>query len=47
MSTTAIAAPPLSTRTPLYRSLFLQVVTALLLGIVLGIAAPDFATSAA
>jgi aerobic C4-dicarboxylate transport protein len=45
MSTTAIAAPPLSTRTPLYRSLFLQVVTALLLGIVLGIAAPDFATS--
>src|SRR6202000_892621 len=30
-------------RTPLYKSLFVQVLVALLLGIVLGVAAPDFA----
>ena len=32
-------------RKPLYSSLFLQVVAALLLGIVLGMAVPDFAVS--
>src|SRR6266704_281106 len=42
MSTiTATAAP--DTRKPLYTSLFVQVLAALLLGIVLGVAAPDFA----
>src|SRR6266704_332400 len=42
MSTiTATAAP--DTRKPLYTSLFVQVLAALLLGIVLGMAAPDFA----
>jgi aerobic C4-dicarboxylate transport protein len=45
MSATAVAAPPLSTRSPLYKSLFLQVLVALVLGVVLGVAAPDFAIS--
>jgi aerobic C4-dicarboxylate transport protein len=45
MSTTAVAVPPLSSRTPLYNSLFVQVVAALVLGIILGMAAPDFAIS--
>jgi aerobic C4-dicarboxylate transport protein len=42
MSTT-IAAPMPVERAPLYKSLFVQVLVALLLGIVLGMAAPDFA----
>ena len=45
MSTTAIAAPPLTTRSPLYKSLFLQVLVALVLGVILGMGAPDFAIS--
>src|SRR5271155_256285 len=45
MSTTAIAAPPLTARSPLYKSLFVQVVAGLVLGIVLGMAMPDFAVS--
>jgi aerobic C4-dicarboxylate transport protein len=45
MSTATAAVPPLSGRTPLYNSLFLQVLVALFLGIVLGVAAPDFAVS--
>ncbi len=45
MSTAAVTAPPLSGRTPLYSSLFVQVLVALALGIVLGVAAPDFAVS--
>jgi aerobic C4-dicarboxylate transport protein len=45
MSTTAVAVPPLSGRTPLYNSLFVQVVAALVLGIILGMAVPDFAIS--
>src|SRR5271168_5221732 len=45
MSTTAIAAPPLTARSPLYKSLFAQVVAGLVLGIVLGMATPDFAIS--
>jgi aerobic C4-dicarboxylate transport protein len=40
-----ITAPVVGTRKPLYQSLFVQVVIALLLGIVLGIATPDFAVS--
>src|SRR3978361_2081575 len=40
----AVAANP-GHRTPLYRSLFVQVVAALLLGIVLGVFLPGFATS--
>jgi aerobic C4-dicarboxylate transport protein len=45
MSTTTLEtlAPP--KRAPLYKSLFVQVLIALLLGIVLGMAAPEFATS--
>ncbi len=44
MSTiTATAAPP--ARKPIYTSLFVQVLAALLLGIVLGMASPDFAVS--
>jgi aerobic C4-dicarboxylate transport protein len=43
MATTTIIAPPLSAPTPFYKSLFVQVVIALILGIVLGIAVPDFA----
>jgi aerobic C4-dicarboxylate transport protein len=45
MSTTAVAAPPLSVRAPIYSSLFAQVVAALVLGIILGMATPDFAIS--
>jgi aerobic C4-dicarboxylate transport protein len=45
MSTTAVAMPPVSSRTPLYNSLFVQVVAGLVLGIILGMAAPDFAVS--
>src|ERR1700742_3908790 len=40
-----ITAPVVGTRKPLYQSLFVQVVVALLLGIVLGMAVPDFAVS--
>src|SRR5258707_6478773 len=42
MSTITAAAAP-DTRKPLYTSLFVQVLTGLLLGIVLGMAAPEFA----
>src|SRR5271155_3069744 len=45
MSTTAIAAPPLTARSPLYKSLFVQVVAGLVLGIMLGMATLDFAIS--
>src|ERR1700724_2057464 len=45
MSTTAVAMPPLGARAPLYSSLFVQVVAALILGIVLGVVKPDFAIS--
>jgi len=45
MSTTAVAMPPVSSRAPLYSSLFVQVVAGLVLGIILGMAAPDFAVS--
>src|SRR5476651_2522320 len=41
MSTISAAAPV--ARKPLYHSLFVQVLVALLLGIVLGMAVPDFA----
>jgi aerobic C4-dicarboxylate transport protein len=40
-----VAATVVATRKPLYQSLFVQVVIALLLGIVLGMAVPDFAIS--
>src|SRR6202167_5915406 len=40
-----IAATVVATRKPLYQSLFVQVLAALLLGIVLGMAVPDFAIS--
>src|ERR1700688_1735648 len=40
---TIIATATAETRKPLYTSLFVQVLTALLLGIVLGMAAPEFA----
>lgn len=42
MSTIAAAVPD-AQRTPIYKSLFVQVVAALVLGIVLGMAAPEFA----
>jgi aerobic C4-dicarboxylate transport protein len=46
MSTTAIAAPPpLTARSPIYSSLFVQVLAALVLGVILGMATPDFAIS--
>src|SRR3984885_13832468 len=45
MSTTAVAMPPVSSHAPLYSSLFVQVVAGLVLGIILGMAAPDFAVS--
>src|SRR5580700_10859420 len=45
MSTAAVAVPPVSTRSPIYTSLFFQVVAALVLGIILGMATPDFAIS--
>src|SRR6202167_6790553 len=40
-----IAATVVATRKPLYTSLVVQVLAALLLGIVLGMAVPDFAIS--
>src|SRR5277367_6043340 len=40
-----ISAVATETRKPLYTSLFVQVLVALLLGVVLGMAAPDFAVS--
>src|SRR6201987_2287906 len=43
MATTTITATGVSERKPLYQSLFVQVLVALLLGIVLGVATPDFA----
>ena len=43
MTANAISSPTLKTSAPLYQSLFLQVLAALLLGIVLGMAVPDFA----
>jgi aerobic C4-dicarboxylate transport protein len=39
----AFTAPAVEAKKPLYKSLFVQVVVALLLGIVLGMATPDFA----
>jgi aerobic C4-dicarboxylate transport protein len=45
MTTTTITAPAVTARSPVYGSLFLQVLFALVLGIVLGMAAPDFAIS--
>jgi aerobic C4-dicarboxylate transport protein len=41
--TSAIVQTP-ATKSPIYKSLFVQVVVALLLGIVLGMAVPGFAT---
>ncbi len=44
MTTTAIATPPATSHAaPLYKSLFVQVLAALVLGIVIGMAAPGFA----
>ncbi|MBR0953282.1 dicarboxylate/amino acid:cation symporter [Bradyrhizobium canariense] len=40
-----IAAAPAAERKPLYTSLFVQVLGALILGIILGVATPDFAIS--
>jgi aerobic C4-dicarboxylate transport protein len=37
--------PPVSSRAPLYNSLFVQVVAGLVLGIILGVVVPDFAIS--
>ena len=46
MSTvTTVAEGARAERTPLYKSLFVQVLVALILGIVLGVAAPEFAVS--
>ena len=45
MSTAAITAPPVTSRKPIYSSLFVQVVAGLVLGIILGVATPDFAVS--
>jgi aerobic C4-dicarboxylate transport protein len=45
MTTTTVAAPSLPSRSPIYGSLFFQVLFALVLGIVLGMATPDFAIS--
>jgi aerobic C4-dicarboxylate transport protein len=45
MTTTTIAAPMPAARKPLYKSLFVQVLVALILGIVLGMATPEFATN--
>ena len=41
----ADTAPRPAAPVPLYRSLFVQVLAALVLGIVLGMATPDFAVS--
>ena len=43
MTADAVPAPTLKKSAPLYKSLFVQVLVALLLGIVLGMASPDFA----
>src|SRR5690349_20784103 len=43
MSTVTAAVATTEARKPLYMSLFVQVLVALLVGIVLGMAAPDFA----
>jgi aerobic C4-dicarboxylate transport protein len=45
MTTTTITAPVVTARSPIYGSLFFQVLVALILGIVLGMARPDFAIS--
>ena len=45
MSTAAALEGARADRTPLYKSLFVQVLTALILGVVIGVAAPDFAVS--
>jgi aerobic C4-dicarboxylate transport protein len=45
MTTTTIAAPAVTARSPFYSSLFLQVLFALGLGVLLGVATPDFAIS--
>ncbi len=42
-ATTTLAAPTPVARSPLYKSLFVQVLVALLLGIIVGVATPDFA----
>ncbi len=42
-ASTAAPAEAVKSATPLYKSLFVQVIIALLLGIVLGMAALDFA----
>jgi aerobic C4-dicarboxylate transport protein len=42
-ATTTLAAPAPVARAPLYKSLFVQVMAALVLGIILGVATPDFA----
>jgi aerobic C4-dicarboxylate transport protein len=44
VTTTTIAPPLPVARSPLYKSLFVQVLVALLLGIIVGVVAPDFAT---
>jgi aerobic C4-dicarboxylate transport protein len=44
MTTTTIAPPLPAARSPLYKSLFVQVLVALLLGIMIGALWPDFAT---
>ena len=44
MTTTTIAPPLPAARSPLYKSLFVQVLVTLLLGIVIGVLWPDFAT---
>src|SRR4051812_19632118 len=44
MSTAAALPSVGASRTPFYTSLFFQVVAALVLGIVLGVAAPEFST---
>ena len=43
MTADAVPSPTLKKSAPLYKSLFVQVLVALLLGIVLGMASPDFA----
>ncbi len=45
MTTTTIIAPAVTARSPIYGSLFFQVLVALVLGIILGMASPDFAIS--
>ena len=45
MSTTAVVAPSLSARSPIYNSLFIQVLAALVIGVILGMGVPDFAIS--